>query len=370
MTEVDDSRPNEPQPDLSKITDRLRGPLGFVAIGIGILSAIALLAVAKEGRAFLLPIVLAVVLSFLLAPVVRAVSDLGVPMAASAALVLLSLLAVSGLGVYQLAGPASDWLERAPRAMRKAEYRLRGARESMEELQQAAEQAEDLAGGNESNGQQVTVREQTMSESLTANARAAAAGGAITLFLLFFLLASGDLFLRKLARVLPRFRHRRNAVTIARRVESEISRYLFTMAAINTGLACAVGAAMWLLGMPNPILWGVMAGILNFVPYIGPLVGVVITGIVALAELQATGQAVAVPVVYLSINAIEGYLVTPFVMGKWLALNPVALLIGVIFWAWLWGIPGVLLAVPLVAILKIVSDQIDVLRPFGEFLGA
>lgn len=76
------------------------------------------------------------------------------------------------------------------------------------------------------------------------------------------------------------------------------------------------------------------------------------------------------PVVYLSINAIEGYPVTPFVMGKWLALNPVALLIGVIFWAWLWGIPGVLLAVPLVAILKIVADQIDVLRPFGEFLGA
>lgn len=388
MADTDESRASDPNgdaapgeeredgesasstPDLSRITGRLSGPLGFVAIGVGVLAAVALLTVAKQGRALLLPIVLAVVLNFLLAPAVRAVARLGVPTPGAAALVLLSLLAVSGVGAYRLAGPALEWLERAPRTLQQAEYRLRGLKESMENVEQAAKQAEELAGGgSDSEDAEVTVREQTMSESLTRNARAAVAGGTIMVFLLFFLLASGDLFLRKLAGVLPKFRHRRNAVAIARRIESEISRYLSTMAAINVGLGCAVGAAMWLLDMPNPILWGVMAGTLNFVPYVGPLVGIVITGVVALTEFQSTGHAFAVPAIYLAMNAIEGYLVTPFVMGKRLALNPVALLIGVIFWGWLWGIPGALLAVPMVATMKIVSDHIEVLRPFGEFLG-
>lgn len=367
----------EAPPDLTRVTDRLRGPLGFVAVAAGILAVLGVLFVAKQGRAFLLPIVLAVVFNFLLSPVVRFFSRLHVPTPAAAALVLLSLLIATGFGVYRLSTPASDWLERAPRTLRQAEYRLRGLRESVQKVQEAAKQAEELTqtdGLTDTDGQpreqEVTVRQETMTESLTSGARAAVVGGAIMLFLLFFMLASGDLFLRKLARVLPEFRHRRNAVAIARRIEREVSRYLFTMSAINVGLGCAIGLAMWWLEMPNPILWGVMAGVLNFVPYIGPLVGVVITGVVALVELEATGHAAAVPAVYLLLNGLEGYLVTPLVMGKRLALNPVALLVGVIFWGWLWGIPGALLAVPLVAILKIVSDHIESLRPLGEFLGA
>lgn len=360
----------EAPPDLTRVTDRLRGPLGFVAVAAGILAVLGILFVAKQGRAFLLPIVLAVVFNFLLSPVVRFFSRLHVPTPAAAALVLLSLLIATGFGVYRLSTPASDWLERSPRTLRQAEYRLRGLRESVQKVQEAAKQAEELTDTDgQPQEQEVTVRQETMTEALTSGARAAVAGGAIMLFLLFFMLASGDLFLRKLARVLPQFRHRRNAVAIARRIEREISRYLFTMSAINVGLGCAIGLAMWWLDMPNPILWGVMAGVLNFVPYIGPLVGVVITGVVALVELETTGQAAAVPAVYLLLNGIEGYLVTPLVMGKRLALNPVALLVGVIFWGWLWGIPGALLAVPLVAIMKIVSDHIETLRPFGEFLG-
>lgn len=359
----------EARPDLTQITDRLRGPLGFLAVAGGVLALIAVLTVAKQARAFVLPIVLAVVLNLLLTPVVRRISGIGVPTAAAAALVLLSLLGATVFGVYRLAGPASDWLERAPRTMRQAEYRLRGLRESMEEVRQAAEQAEALAGES-ANEREVAVREPTMSESLTSNARSAVVGGAIMFFLLFFMLASGDLFLRKLARVLPRFAHRRKAVAITHRIEDEVSRYLSTLTAINVGLGCAIGLAMWGLGMPNPFLWGVLAGVLNFVPYIGPLIGVVITGLVALTELQATEWAIAVPVAYLVLNGLEGYLVTPLVMGRRLALNPVAILIGVVFWGWLWGIPGALLAVPLIAILKIVADNIVMLKPFGEFLGA
>lgn len=359
-------------PDLSSILDRLRGPLGFVAVAEGLLLLIALLVVARIGRAFLLPIVVAVVLDFLFAPIVRFLSRGWIPTPAAAAVVLLSLLGATGFAGYRLAGPTAEWIRKAPQTLRRAEYELRDLKRSMQEVQQAAQQAEELTStGQEGGGEpEVTVREPTVTESLTAGAQHAAVGAVLTIFLLFFLLASGDLFLRKLARVLPRFRHRRNAVEITRRIEREISRYLLTMGAINLGLGCAVGAALWLLDMPNPALWGAMAAVLNFVPYVGPTVGVAVTGIVALVEFEVTGHALLVPVSYAVLNGLEGYLVTPLVMGKRLALNPVAILVGIIFWGWLWGIPGALLAVPLVAMIKIVTDHVEPLRPLGEFLAA
>lgn len=367
---ADPSGPDSP--DLGRLTDHLHGPLGFVAVATAALLAIALLVVARVGRAFLLPIVLAVVLTFLLRPVVRWLARRGVPTVAGAALVMLTLVGTSGFAVYELAGPVADWVERAPRTLSRAEWKLRGVMEEMEKVQEAAEQAEQIAdgGGEGESEQQVTVQEQSFGRMVAGRASAALAGGAVMLFLTFFLLASGDKFLRKLARVLPRFGQRRGAVEIAQRIEEEISRYLGTMGLINLVLGCAVAAAMWLLEMPDPVVWGVMAGVLNFVPYIGPLVGIVITGAVAVVEFSATAHILAVPATYMLLNGIEGYLVTPFVMGRRLALNPVALLVGIIFWGWLWGIPGALLAVPLVVILKIVADHVQVLRPFGEFLGA
>lgn len=363
---------NKRSPDLSRLLDRLEGPIGFVAVATAVLLLVALLAVARAGEAFLLPIVLAVVLNFLFAPVVRFLSRGGLPTPAAAALVLVTLLGATGYGGYRLAGPTAEWIQKAPQTLRRAEYRLRGLKRSVAEVQQAAEQAEELAstGDGSRSGREVTVRERTVTETLTSGARSAAVGTVLMLFLLYFLLASGDLFLRKLARVLPRFGQRRNAVVIARRIEREISRYLFTMGSINVVLGGTVGSALWLLDMPNPLLWGVMAAVLNFVPYVGPAVGVAITGVVALVEFETTGRALLAPAVYAVVNALEGYMVTPLVLGRRLALNPVAILVGIIFWGWLWGIPGALLAVPLVAMVKIVSDHISALRPVGEFLGA
>ena len=362
----------EPTLDLTRITSRIRGPLGFTATATGIILCIVVLAAAKLGQMFLLPIVLAVVLNFLLAPAVRFLGSFGLPNIFSAALVLLVLLGSVGYGFYRLSGPASEWVEKAPQTLRRAEYRFRGLQKPVEDVQKAAKQVDELTKtqSDEPESQQVTVRGPTMSESLMQQTRSALAGGTLMLFLTFFMLASGDLFLRKLARVLPQFHQRRNAVAIAKEIEVKLSRYLFTMTTINLGLGAAVAAAMWLLDMPNPLLWGVMAGVLNFVPYIGPLVGIVVTGLVAFVTFDTTGQAVVIPLVYLALNGLEGYLVTPFIVGKRLTLNPVAILVGIMFWGWLWGIPGALLAVPLVVSLKIICDQIELLAPLGEFLGA
>jgi predicted PurR-regulated permease PerM len=199
--------------------------------------------------------------------------------------------------------------------------------------------------------------------------RAAISGLFIMLLLLYFLLASGRLFLRKLVRVLPRFHHRRSAVKIVRHTEHDLSRYLGTMILVNIGLGVAVGVALYLLGMPNPALWGALAALLNFIPYIGPLVNVAIVGLVAVVSFDSLGEAALPPLAYLALNSIEAGLVTPAVMGWRLRLNPVAIVLAVTFWTWIWGIPGGLLAVPMLTTFKITCDHVEVLAPIGEFLG-
>ena len=187
--------------------------------------------------------------------------------------------------------------------------------------------------------------------------------------LLYFLLASGDLFLRKLVRVLPRLSDKKRAIEIARQTEGHISTYLSTVTLINIALGLIVGVAMHLVGMPNAILWGVMAGLLNFIPYLGALATAGILAIVSVLTFDSLGRALVAPLLYLAINTVEGYLVTPMLLGRRLTLNPVVIFLGIILWGWLWGIPGALLAVPILATFKIFCDQIEPLAPIGEFLG-
>lgn len=359
-------------PDLARLTERLRGPLGWVAVAtLGIL-LLGVLTALRVGKAVALPVILALLLNFVLSPIVRALGRARIPPVAAAGLVLLFLLGATGYGVYRLARPASAWVQSVPDVIEEAEWKLRGIREPVEEVQKAAEEVERLASmedGERSQDREVEVTDGSVGKNFFERTRDVLAGGLVMFFLLFFLLASGDLFLRKLAHVLPRFHHRRRAVVIVRRTERQVSRYLLTFGLINLGLGLAVGLAMWLLEMPNPVLWAVMAAALNFVPYLGPLVGIVITGLVAITTFDSMSHAVAVPLCYFLLNAIEGNLVTPLIMGRRLTLNPVAIFIGVMFWGWLWGVPGALLAVPLLAVIKIICDNIELLTPMGEFLG-
>lgn len=369
-TGSEDARDGAP-PDLMQIVGRLRGPLGVLAVAATGLFLIAFFTALKLARPFVLPVVGALLLNFFLTPIVRFLRRRGVPTVLGAALVLLTLVGATAFGVYRLTAPATEWLSRADVTVRIAERRLAGIRRPVEEVQRAVEEVEQAARGGEDGEppeQEVTVRSDDAGLGVLERVRAFVVGVVVMFFLLFFLLASGEVFLRKLARVLPEFRYRRTAVEVARRTESEITTYLFTMALINVGVGVVIGAALWLMDMPSPILWGVMAGLLNFVPYLGPLVGIIVTGTVALATFSSVGHALAVPAVYLLVNAMEGYLVTPWVMGRRLTLNPVAIFVSVLFWGWLWGIPGALLAVPLLTVFKILCDNVEVLSPVGEFL--
>jgi predicted PurR-regulated permease PerM len=190
----------------------------------------------------------------------------------------------------------------------------------------------------------------------------------MTTILLYFMLASGDLVLRKTVRVLPRLQDKKRAVDIFRQAERDISTYLVTITLVNITLGAVTAAAMYLLGMPNPVLWGVLAAVLNYVPYLGPLTTFGVIALVSLLTFDQLSEAILPPLVFLGLTSLEGQVLTPLFLGRRLTLNPVAVFLALLIWGWLWGIPGILLAVPLLATFKIFCDNIEPLAPIGEFL--
>jgi predicted PurR-regulated permease PerM len=320
-------------------------------------------------QAFFLPVILAILLDFLLSPVVRALRKIGLPEPLGAAIVMIGLLAVLAIGVYRLAGPASEYIARAPESIETARHKLRAMRGSVEQVTDAAERVERAAAGDEAQGQQVEIKGPSLTRQVFGGTTAFLSAATVVVFLTYFLLAAGDLFLQKLVGVLPQFKDKRVAVTIARETEAQISLYLFTTTLINTGVGVVTGIAMYLLGLPNAVLWGVVAAVLNFVPYVGAVANTVLLALAAFIAFEDTGRALLVPGTFLALNLIEANLVTPMIYGNRMRLNTVALFIGLVFWWYIWGVPGAILAVPVMATLKIACDHIEPLAPIGEFLG-
>ena len=362
------------RPDLTRFLDLFSGPVDVRSLTLTGIFILLVMYTLYFTRSFLLPVVLAFLLTFLLAPVVRGLHRIRVPEAIGAALVILAVLSGVVYGVYSLSAPAGDWIERAPDGLRRVERRVRDLQRPVSEVREAAEQVqeqvEEMAGqGRQGRRTEVQVEGRTLTGVVFTQTQAFLAGAVVTIILLYFLLASGDLFLRKLVRVLPRLSDKKAAIEIARDMEEHISTYLVTMTLINIGLGIAVGTAMRLADMPNPVLWGVTAAVMNFVPYLGPLVTLGMITLVSLLTFEDLGRAAVAPGLYLGLNALEGYLVTPMLLGRRLLLNPVVIFLGIIFWGWLWGIPGALLAVPILVTFKIFCDHIGPLAPIGEFLG-
>jgi predicted PurR-regulated permease PerM len=356
------------QPDLRKLgalTDRLE----VRSVAITGLFVLAVLYTLFFARAFLLPIVLAVLLDFLLSPVIRALKRIRIPEPLGAAVVILALLGgVGGVG-YSLADPAREWVQKAPQSLAKVQARLRELRRPVDQMTRTAEQVEAATEVSKPGPQEVVVRGPRLSERLFGSTQSILVGALETLILLYFLLAVGDLFLQKLIKVLPLLRDKKKAVAIARETEASISTYLFTVAVVNVGLGVAVTLVMLLLKMPNALLWGTLAALAEFVPYIGATVMVGLLAMAGLVAFPDVGRALLVPSAYLAVNLVQANFIGPTVLGRRLTLNPVAILVGLAFWWWIWGVGGAFIAVPLLATFKIFCDHIESLAPIGEFLG-
>lgn len=344
---------------------------------------LALFTAVYFARDVLLPIVLAIVLTLTLLPVVRAGERIRIPKGVTAVALMLGITAGLFLAGYFLSGPIQGMVADAPRMTEEIQARAEGLLDRWRDITAQAEEITGAAATTQptmidTNGDGVAstpvvavVEEDAGGGVVTwvASSVASATGAVFAaLILTAFLLASGDFYHRRIVETAPRLRDKVKALTIIRDVERQISRYLGSITLINIGLGLAVGVAMWALGMPLAVLWGILAFLLNFIPFVGNILNVLLIAAVSLVTYDSLWMAAVPPLVVIALMGIESNVLTPIVVGRRLELNQVSQLIMVAFWTWLWGVPGAILAVPFLVVVKAVCDNVESLQKVGNFL--
>jgi predicted PurR-regulated permease PerM len=336
-------------------------------IFLGGLFVLAMLATDYVASEIALPLVFAIILKLLLQPALRILERLHVPRILGALLLILALFGtIVGLGTA-ISGPASTWTAKLPEGIPRLQERLSFMREPIDTLQRFLQQVEDF-GRTGSAPPVASAQGPTLLTTLFTGTRNFASGLLTTVLFLFFLLLSGDIFLQRLVEIMPRFSSKRQVVEISQQIERDISAYLITITIMNAAVGIAMGLVMWLTGVGDPILWGTVAFLLNFVPILGTALGVLIFLLAGLLTIDSLWLALLPAGLYFGFHLIEGETVTPMLLAKRFTLNPVLVIISLVFWFWMWGIPGAILSVPMLAITKIICDRVRPLAAFGHFL--
>lgn len=341
----------------------------IVRLSLSVLTAIAFTIVLYVASPILIPITLAIFLNLLLSPIVIFLRRFRIPAAASAATLIVGTLLTLIVAINFLADPAERWLQQAPEALRSLQSKLLPVTEPIEQIKDVSKKVDKLTSISESEQvQQVSFQKPTFLDQMTANLPGMFASLAIVVFLSYFLLAAGDNFLRKLAELGRNFSQRRRIVTITKSIQTDLSAYLLTISAINLTLGACVAATMHFFEVPNALLWGALAAILNFAPYIGAFVMAGILALVGIMTFDTLADAFLLPLIYVCFSIIEGQLITPILIGRRLSLNAPVVFVTLIFWGWLWGIAGALIAVPILLTMKVFFDHIVSLRFLSKFL--
>ncbi|EYD72635.1 transport protein [Limimaricola hongkongensis DSM 17492] len=321
-------------------------------------------------RDVLLPIVLAVLLTLTLRPVVRGLQRIGIPPGVSAVLLMLAIGLGFAVAGYFLSGPIGEMAARAPQIGTEVQRKLAGLMDRLASIREVGEQVTEMADAAGATGEKMEVVVDQSGPIPSAVGSAASIGSTLVaaMILTLFLLASGDFYHRRIVEASPKLHDKKRALTIVRDVERQISRYLGAITVINAGLGVAIGIALWIIGLPMPHVWGTLAFLLNFMPFIGAIIGTVAAGAFALVSFDSVPYALLVPLSYFTLTTIEGNFVTPMLVGRRLELNIVSVFVTVAFWIWLWGVPGAVLAVPFLVVVKAVCDHVPSLKAFGGFL--
>jgi predicted PurR-regulated permease PerM len=355
-------------PPRMSIPELLHRPFDIRSLALTGLFILAIFYTIYFARAVLLPLVLALLLSFLFAPIVRAMAKARIPAPVGAAIVLLGVVATLGYGISFLAAPVAGWLEKGPYGLEQLQHKLLPLKKPMQQVAQASGEIEKLAApGPEKPGATVEVKQHRVSDMIYSTPEFVFSA-VLLLILVYFLLAYDGVFLGKVVKMLPRLKDKKRAVCILQEIEKHVSRYLLTVTLINISLGIAVGTTVGLLGLNNPIMWGVMVAVLNFVPYLGALTGIICMTVGAVLSFDSLGYALLFPACYLVLASLEGNFITPWVMGRSLTLNPVLILLSITFWGWIWGIAGIILAVPILAAFKIFCSHIKQMEGIAEFI--
>jgi predicted PurR-regulated permease PerM len=351
-------------------------PAGRRSSGVlATLLALAVLYTAYFTAPISMPIAAAGLLYFLLSPPVERLVRLGVPRPLASVAVVALLVSILVGVLYPLADPAADWLREVPTSVRELREKFRDAPNPLADVREASKAVEDavkdITNGDSAPRQEtpsVRVDDPTLLDKVLGRVPMALGSAVVAVVLTLFLLVSGDRLLRKLTSIGSTFTMRRRVVHIVRQIEHDIARYLGTVAIINCGLGILVAAAMYLAGLPNPLLWGAVAGILNFAPYLGPALTTAVILVASATTFNEIGEILVPPALFFCMTALEGQVVTPFLLGHRLELSPVVVLLSVIVFGWIWGLVGALLAVPIVASIRIVLINVPAWRPIGMLL--
>ena len=375
------------------------GVPGWAIIGIFVILLFYFIADARE---FLMPVMLAFLLFFVFVPFRRFMKRRGIGATTTATIVTLGMVvSLAGIG-WMVSGPAGQLMADAPRISQEIEQKLGELRGSFRQIEEAAEKIDELSGGgavapaaetpappsgsvSQINGtvtvspaapatsgkDQIKVEvkaEPSTMDNIMSLGPSAAGQMVFTLILLFFLLSSGDLIYLKIVQSFDKLRDKRAAYMALREIEDSLGAYLGAITIINAGLGVAIGLAMWAWGMPSPLLFGLAGFLLNYIPYIGAIMGAVISALVALVALGGVWEAAMVAATFVALTSIEGQFITPYFVSRRLQLNTIVVFITVALWAWLWSVLGMIVAVPVLVVLRVLADHIPGLEKFGNFL--
>jgi predicted PurR-regulated permease PerM len=325
-------------------------------------------------RPVVLPVFLACVAGMTLKPLIRWSSYCHIPPALSAAVVLCFLVGAIGVGFFQLGRPALTWMNDAPQHITELRQRIQKSFPRIIRFNDAAAAVNSLGATDAEKAAEqgktptLEVKESRGTGSILNWTGTLLVGIGETLVLVYLLLASGDLFLQKLVRVMPTLSDKKRAVEVSHEIQQNISNYLFSVSLINIGLGVLVSAGLYCMGVPNATMWGILVAILNFVPYFGPVAGVILLAAVGLLTFDTLWTGLLPPAWYLLLHLLEANFITPVLLGRRFTLNPVVIFVSLIFWMWLWGVPGALLSVPILVSIKVVCDRVPAMSPVSELL--
>ncbi len=334
-------------------------------VGLFFLAAFSVLYVARN---FFIPVALALLFALILAPAVRALRRCRLPDAAGAAIVLVAFLGLLALAGYFLAGPLSAWIERGPEMWSRLSARFESITQPMRELKATTERT-GFDAAPSAPAPPIALKQTGLLKTLAAQTGAAVSLAGTAFILLYFLLATGDPLLTSIMAAVSNPAHRERVLAISQEIKQRISKYLFTVTVINFSEGALIAGGVALAGMPTPLLWGALHALLNFIPYLGAITGLGITALAAFVSFDTLPRQLIPPAIYLGVMVLDNF-ASPMVLGKRLILNPVLVFVSLMLWGWLWGIAGILIAIPLLLALKIICDHIPDWGRYGRILSA
>jgi len=375
--------PGEPAPVV------VDAPVGVTGITLTVLTALVVVFMLQYMESVLIPVVIGILVAYGLDPFVSALARVRIRRSIGAAVVLLAVVAALGIGVYALTGQALQIVSQIPEAAQRIQQRVKShgrhgdsaidqVQKAASEIQKTAQAATDSGGGADKGPGAVT-KVQVVEPTFDANSYLYAGGvnlltaagqAAVIFFLVYFFLVTGNLYKKKIVKIAgPALWQKKLTVEILDEINAQISNFIRVQLFTSVVVAAVTIAALWYFGVRQYIIWGLLAGIFNSIPYLGPIIVTGGLGVVAFMQFDDVSKTVMVCSVAFIITSLEGFLLTPALMSRAARMNPVAIFVGLLFWSWVWGIWGAVLAVPMLMMIKAVCDHLEDLQPVGELLG-